>query len=96
MDPHPEIHGKHVAPMCTTCSQACEGKQGRWVCVNCNRPYEHNQGDLQMVTQDKPTTCGNGVVLQPLSGTQEPGHQALPPCLPQTADEDEGPKVWVS
>uniref|UniRef100_A0A0D2XW43 Uncharacterized protein n=1 Tax=Fusarium oxysporum (strain Fo5176) TaxID=660025 RepID=A0A0D2XW43_FUSOF len=29
MDPHSELRGP-VAPMCITCSQACERKNGRW------------------------------------------------------------------
>ncbi|EXL95711.1 hypothetical protein FOIG_11813 [Fusarium odoratissimum NRRL 54006] len=95
MDPHSELRGP-VAPMCITCSQACERKNGRWVCINCDLAYKHDQGDLKIVSQDSPTTYGNGVVSRPLPGAQEQGHQSPSPCLPKTADECENHQAWVS
>ncbi|EXL87456.1 hypothetical protein FOPG_01655 [Fusarium oxysporum f. sp. conglutinans race 2 54008] len=95
MDPHSELRGP-VVPMCITCSQACERKNGRWVCINCDLAYKYDQGDLKIVSQDSPTTYGNGVVSRPLPGAQEQGHESPSPCLPKTADECENHKAWVS
>lgn len=94
MDPHSELRGA-VALMCITCSQACERKNGRWVCVNCNLAYKYDEGDFEIVSQDSPTTYGNGVVFRPLSGAQVQGHQSPSPCFPKTADKHENHKDWT-
>ncbi|KAH7482535.1 hypothetical protein FOMA001_g6532 [Fusarium oxysporum f. sp. matthiolae] len=94
MDPHSELRGP-VAQMCIICSQACERKNGRWVCINCDLAYKYDQGDLKIVSQDSPTTYGNGVVSRPLPGAQEQGHESPSPCLPKTPDECENHKAWT-
>ncbi|KAF4959999.1 hypothetical protein FGADI_1273 [Fusarium gaditjirri] len=94
MELHAELRGP-VALMCITCSQACERKNGRWVCINCDLAYEYDQGDLEIGSQDTPTTYGNGVVSRPLSGAQEEGHQSPSPCLPKAADEYGNHKGWT-
>ncbi|KAF5976815.1 hypothetical protein FBULB1_6800 [Fusarium bulbicola] len=92
MDPHSELRGP-MAPVCITCSQACERKNGRWVCVNCDLAYKYDDGDLETVSHDSPTTYGNGVVSRPLSGAQEQGRQSPSPCFPKTADKYENHKA---
>ncbi|KAF5705431.1 hypothetical protein FMUND_12108 [Fusarium mundagurra] len=94
MDPHSELRGP-MPPMCINCSQACERMNGRWVCVNCGLAYKYGEGDLEIVSQDTPTTYGNGVVSRPLAGAQEQGHQSLSPCFPKTADKHEIHKGWT-
>ncbi|KAF4432656.1 hypothetical protein FACUT_8269 [Fusarium acutatum] len=94
MDPHSELRGS-VALMCINCSQACERMNGRWVCVNCGLAYKYDEGDLEIVSQDSPTTYGNGVVSQPLSGAQEQGHQSPSPCFPKTADKHGNHNDWT-
>lgn len=95
MDHHSELRGP-VALMCITCSQACERKNGRWVCVNCNLAYKYDEGDFEILSQDSPTTYGNGVVSRPLPGARAQGHQSPSPCFPKTADKHENHKDWVS
>ncbi|KAG5788235.1 hypothetical protein H9Q69_012703 [Fusarium xylarioides] len=68
---------------------------GRWVCVNCGLAYKYDEGNIEIVSQDSPTTYGNGVVSRLLSGAQEQGHQSPSPCFPKTADKHENHKDWA-